>query len=182
MPPLHYDYPGLKEKHSAEAAKQVIHLRLSHLDELISVSEEEGLTEKSQCRKTYSSFQLYTHTPCLSIYDNTIHTPRGDIHTKHIVLTTNGWTSHLLAPMREKIVPVRGHMTARRAGTGLDDGCLGTWSSRPLGEKSHAEFMFGSGIEMGIPSFFDTVRCVDDRQIEFRVCVYLGGALAYHGK
>lgn len=51
-----------------------------------------------------------------------------------------------------------------------------------LGEKPHAESMFGSRIEMGIPSFFDTVRCVDDRQIEFRVPVYLGGALAYHGK
>ncbi|PBK60027.1 hypothetical protein ARMSODRAFT_1069247, partial [Armillaria solidipes] len=32
----------------------------------------------SRLLKTYSSFRLYTHTPCLSIYDNIIHTPRGD--------------------------------------------------------------------------------------------------------
>ncbi len=174
-PPLYNEYLDLKKKHGTEAAKQIIHLRLSHLDELISVAEEEGLAEESQCRvfegageklghyfeellsekggwgttngpagmqladgvcevistmggavhpyqlvagifsrllKTYSSFQLYTHTPCLSIYDNIVHTPRGDIHAKHIVRTTNGLTSVLLAPMREKIVPVRGHMTA----------------------------------------------------------------------
>ncbi len=55
-------------------------------------------------------------------------------------------------------------------------------SSHPLSEKPYAEFMFGSGIEMCIPSFFDAVRCADDRQIKFRVSAYLGGALAYHGK
>ncbi|KAK0245316.1 hypothetical protein EDD85DRAFT_731024, partial [Armillaria nabsnona] len=32
-------------------AKQIIQFRLSHLDELISVAEEEGLTEEGQCRK-----------------------------------------------------------------------------------------------------------------------------------
>ncbi len=278
-PPLYHDYFDLKKKHGAEAAKQIIQFRLSHLDELISVAEEEGLTEESQCRKvdtydvyfdkdvfegarekleryleelpsekdgwgttegpagmqladgvcgvisttggavhpyrlvtgilsrllkTYSSFQLYTHTPCLSIHDNIVHTPRGDIRAKHIVHATNGWTSHLLAPMREKIVPVRGHMTAQRAGTGLDDGWLGTRSfvlypsasedrwdyltQQPpnpatLGEKPHAEFMFGGGIEMGTQSFFDAVGCADDSQVEFRVSAYLGGALAaYFGK
>ncbi|KAK0245304.1 FAD dependent oxidoreductase-domain-containing protein [Armillaria nabsnona] len=198
-PPLYHDYLDLKKKHGAEAAKQIIQFRLSHLDELISVAEEEGLTEESQCRKvdtydvyfdkavfegakeklgryleelpseaggwgtteepagmqladgvcgvfsttgntvamhryrlftgilsrllnTYSSFQLYTHTPCLSIHDNIVHTPRGDIRAKHIVHATNGWISHLLAPMRGRIVPVRGHMTAQRVGTGLDGG------------------------------------------------------------
>ncbi|PBK89194.1 hypothetical protein ARMGADRAFT_1083740 [Armillaria gallica] len=33
-PPLYHDYLDLKKKHGAEAAKQIIHLRLSHLDEL----------------------------------------------------------------------------------------------------------------------------------------------------
>ncbi|PBK60024.1 hypothetical protein ARMSODRAFT_1026919 [Armillaria solidipes] len=81
----------------------------------------------SRLLKIYSTFRLYTDTPCLSIHDNIIHTPRGDIHTKH-VYTTNGWTSHLLAPMREKIVPVCGHMTVQHAGTGLDDGWPGKMS------------------------------------------------------
>ncbi|KAK0440846.1 hypothetical protein EV421DRAFT_1815331 [Armillaria borealis] len=87
----------------------------------------------SRLLKTYSSFWVYTHTPYLSIHDNVVHTPRSDIHTKH-VHTTNGWTSRLLAPMRENIVSMRDHMTAQRAGTGLDDGWL---------RKLHAEFMFG---------------------------------------
>ncbi|PBK79845.1 hypothetical protein ARMGADRAFT_101118 [Armillaria gallica] len=65
--------------------------------------------------------------PCLSIH-NIVHTSRGDISAKHIVHATNGWTSHLLAPVQEKIVPVCVHMTAQRAGTGLDDGWLGTQS------------------------------------------------------
>ncbi|SJL05214.1 uncharacterized protein ARMOST_08580 [Armillaria ostoyae] len=39
------------KKHDAEAAKQIIQFRLSHLDELISVAEEQGLTEEDQCRK-----------------------------------------------------------------------------------------------------------------------------------
>ncbi|KAK0444908.1 FAD dependent oxidoreductase [Desarmillaria tabescens] len=278
-PPLHHDYLELKSKHGAEAARQIIRFKLSHLDELIGVTEEEGLTEESQCRKvetydmffdqeafegakekleryleempsekggwgtaegsagmqladgvcgvistmggavhpyrlvtgflsrllkTYSSFRLYTHTPCLSIRNNIVRTPRGDIRTKHIVHATNGWTSHLLAPMREKIVSVRGHMTAQRAGTGLEDGWLGTRSfvlspgasedrwdyltQQPpdparLGEKPHAEFMFGGGIETGIPSFFEAVGCADDSQVDFRTSAYLGGALAaYFGK
>ncbi|SJL05198.1 uncharacterized protein ARMOST_08564 [Armillaria ostoyae] len=168
-PPLYHDQLDLKKKHDAEAAKQIIH---SHLDELISVAEEQGLTEEDQCRKvdtydvffdigdvferakeklghyleklqsekggwgtmdrpagmqladgvcgaisttggavhpyrlvtgilsrllkTYSSFRLYTHTPCLSIHDNIVHAPRSDIHAKHIVHATNGWMSHLL--------------------------------------------------------------------------------------
>ncbi|SJL14319.1 uncharacterized protein ARMOST_17775 [Armillaria ostoyae] len=49
--PLYHDYLDLKKKHGAEAAKQIIQFRLSHLDELISVAEEEGMTEESQCRK-----------------------------------------------------------------------------------------------------------------------------------
>ncbi|PBK98325.1 hypothetical protein ARMGADRAFT_1075182 [Armillaria gallica] len=76
----------------------------------------------------------------------------------------------------EKIVPMRGNMTALRAGTGLDDGWLGTRSfilgapedrweyltqqppnTATPGEKLHAEFMLGGGIEMGMPSFFDAV-------------------------
>ncbi|PBK79869.1 hypothetical protein ARMGADRAFT_1092736 [Armillaria gallica] len=79
----------------------------------------------SRLLKTYSTFWLYTHTPCLSIYDNIVHTPRRDIHAKHIVHTTNGWTSHLLAPMREKIVRAWTYdSTARRNRLGTMDGSV----------------------------------------------------------
>ncbi len=47
-------------------------------------------------------------------------------------------------------------------------------SPATLGEKSHTEFMFGGGIEMGTRSFFDAVGCSDDK---FRVSANLGGVL-----
>ncbi|KAK0456991.1 hypothetical protein EV421DRAFT_2013956 [Armillaria borealis] len=194
-PPLYDDYLDLKKKHGVQAAKQIMQLQFSRLAELIHKDVFEGAKEKlghyleelpsekggwgtidgpagmQLADETYSSFRLYTHTPCLSIH-NIVHTPRGDIRAKHIVHATNGWTPYLLALMREKIVPVRGHiiMTAQRAGTGSDDGWLGTRSfvlypsasedrwdyltQQPhgpttLGKNPHAEFMFGGGIEMG---------------------------------
>ncbi|KAH7921281.1 FAD dependent oxidoreductase [Leucogyrophana mollusca] len=71
-------------------------------------------------------FHLLTHTPCTSIAapsDSTsfytVTTPRGQILTPHIIHATNGWASHLLAPLRAKIVPFRGNMTAQRPGRGL---------------------------------------------------------------
>ncbi|KAK0207927.1 hypothetical protein DFS33DRAFT_1458941 [Desarmillaria ectypa] len=232
-PPLYHDYLDLKKKYGAEAANEIIKFRLCHLDELISVAKEESLTEESQCRKvdTYDVFfdkkvfeaakeKLSRYLEELpsekggwgttegrtrhSGHNNIVHTSRGDINTKHIVHATNGSTSHLLPPMRGKIVPFRGHMTAQHAGTGLDGGWLGTRSfvlypgasedrwdyltQQPpdptrLGDKPHAEFMFGGGVEIGTPSFFDAVGCADDSQVDFRISAYLGGALsAYFGK
>ncbi|KAF8913663.1 FAD dependent oxidoreductase [Mucidula mucida] len=98
--------------------------------------------------KSYSSFQLYTHTPCTNIASSAgsyrVVTPRGTITTKHIVHASNAWTSHLVEPMRRKIVPIRGHMTAQRPGTGLghvptrDDASHSTITQGPswLGTRS----------------------------------------------
>ncbi len=42
--------------------------------------------------------------------------------------------------------------------------------------------MFG-GVEIGSPSFFDTVGCADNSKVEFQVPTYLGDALvAYFRK
>ncbi|KAF7356564.1 Fad dependent [Mycena venus] len=71
------------------------------------------------------NFQLFTHTPCLSISSKkeeqlyTVSTSKGTIRARHIIHATNAWASHLLPPMRGKIVPVRGHMSAQRPGLGL---------------------------------------------------------------
>ncbi|KIY48018.1 FAD dependent oxidoreductase [Fistulina hepatica ATCC 64428] len=79
-----------------------------------------------------SAFALFTHTPCESISSGsdyyTIHTPKGDIHTRHVVHATNGWVSHLLSPMRRKVVPLRGTMTAQRPGTGLGKNTNPDWT------------------------------------------------------
>ncbi|KAJ7504389.1 nucleotide-binding domain-containing protein [Mycena galericulata] len=72
-----------------------------------------------------TNFHLFTHTPCRSISSKkdehlyTVSTPKGTIRTRHIVHATNAWASHLLPPMRAKIVPARGHMSAQRPGMGL---------------------------------------------------------------
>lgn len=41
-----------------------------------------------------------------------VHTPRGIIKARHVILATNGYTSHLLPEFAELIVPERGVMTA----------------------------------------------------------------------
>ncbi|SJL03074.1 uncharacterized protein ARMOST_06419 [Armillaria ostoyae] len=145
----------------------------------------------SRLLKTYFSFRLYTDTPCLSIHDNIVHMPRGDIHTKH-VHTTNGWRSHLLASMRETIIPVRDHMTAQCAGMSLDDGWLGTRSfvlypsasedqwdhltQQPpnpatLDEKPQAEFMFGVALRRWL---FCSLMCwMPDASSFIRVLIQL---------
>ncbi|KAK0440839.1 FAD dependent oxidoreductase [Armillaria borealis] len=282
-PPLYHDYLELKKKHGAEAAKQIIQFRLSHLDELISVAEEEGLTEESQCRKV-DTYDVYfdkdvfegakeklgallggaaeregwlgydgraggnasSRTGCAGssrrtggavhpyrlVTGNTI-APAQDVlfipavhaHSLSLHPLTTSFirpavisapnissmllmdgTSHLLAPMREKIRsrerPYDGTARMELAWT-MDGSATRSFvlvpkrvrgsmglphpTSRPnpttLGEKPHAEFMFGGGIEMGTQSFFDAVGCADDSQVEFRVSAYLGGALAaYFGK
>ncbi|KAJ7890489.1 FAD dependent oxidoreductase [Mycena olivaceomarginata] len=76
-----------------------------------------------------TNFHLFTHTPCLSISSEssaksgeplyTVLTSKGTIRARHIIHATNAWASHLLPPMRGKIVPVRGHMSAQRPGIGL---------------------------------------------------------------
>ncbi|PBK58190.1 hypothetical protein ARMSODRAFT_984034 [Armillaria solidipes] len=74
----------------------------------------------SRLLKTRTRYSGCTHTRLVSPS-----TPRGDIHTKHIIHATNRWTSHLLALMRERIVAMRGSIAVQRAGTCLDDGWPG---------------------------------------------------------
>ncbi|KAG5220841.1 Fad dependent [Salix suchowensis] len=48
-----------------------------------------------------------------------ISTPRGTLRAPHVVHATNGWVSHLLEPLRGKIIPLRATMTAQRPGVSL---------------------------------------------------------------
>ena len=45
-------------------------------------------------------------------FRQTLHTPRGAIQARHVILATNGYTSHLLPEFSDLIVPERGTMTA----------------------------------------------------------------------
>lgn len=58
---------------------------------------------------------LQTYTPATGLDPSTadpnrwiVHTARGDIDTKIVIVTTNAYTSSMLPEFKEKIVPVRG--------------------------------------------------------------------------
>jgi glycine/D-amino acid oxidase-like deaminating enzyme len=60
---------------------------------------------------------LQTNTPVESVSRGDgerwkLDTPRGSISAKHVILATNGYTSHLLQDFTSLIVPCRGTMTA----------------------------------------------------------------------
>lgn len=62
---------------------------------------------------------VQTHTPVTKIsqsgnkrYKQTVETPRGKISARHVILATNGYTSHLLQDFTDLIVPVRCEMSA----------------------------------------------------------------------
>tara|TARA_R110002003_G_scaffold37_11_gene2185 strand:- start:2733 stop:3743 length:1011 start_codon:yes stop_codon:yes gene_type:complete len=59
---------------------------------------------------------LQTNTPVTEISSSdgthTLHTPRGTITAKTVILATNGYTSALLPHFADLIVPVRGEMSA----------------------------------------------------------------------
>ncbi|KAK8176409.1 FAD dependent oxidoreductase-like protein [Phyllosticta citribraziliensis] len=47
-----------------------------------------------------------------SAYPNAVHTSRGLIRAKKLIVATNGYSSHILPPFADLIVPVRGEMSA----------------------------------------------------------------------
>ncbi|CZS92131.1 uncharacterized protein RCO7_00719 [Rhynchosporium graminicola] len=62
-------------------------------------------------------FNLQTNTPVTHLQKTDdgswiVHTPRGMIATKTVLLTTNGYTSHLVPSFSDLIVPVRGEMSS----------------------------------------------------------------------
>lgn len=71
----------------------------------------EGLLDRGAC-----SFNLQTNTPAtrLQRMKNSwlVHTPRGTVVAKDVLLTTNAYTSHLLPDFQNLIVPNRGQVAA----------------------------------------------------------------------
>jgi glycine/D-amino acid oxidase-like deaminating enzyme len=61
-------------------------------------------------------FNLQTNTPVTKLERAkeswVLHTPRGKVIAKHVLLTTNAYTSHLLPSMKNLIYPVRGQVSA----------------------------------------------------------------------
>ncbi|KAJ3837359.1 FAD dependent oxidoreductase-domain-containing protein [Lentinula raphanica] len=59
-PAWYHRYPQLVEMYGKETAHKMIKFQLSHVQELLSIAEEDGLLEDSQCRLT-ESFDVYVH-------------------------------------------------------------------------------------------------------------------------
>lgn len=77
----------------------------------------EKLLDSNSETAASGSFNLQTNTPATSLQkldDGSwiVHTPRGMIAAKNVLLTTNAYTSHLLSPFSDLIVPVRGEMSS----------------------------------------------------------------------
>lgn len=94
------------------------------------------------------SFNLQTNTPATRLQrleDDTwiIHTPRGMLAAKQIILGTNGYISYLLPEFTRLITPVRGQMSALIPPTVVrpDDG-------KPLAGK-HSYCFYGRGTGTG---------------------------------
>lgn len=143
-----------------------------------------------------SSFFIVTDTPCTAITEPTpsnplytITTPQGTITTPHVVHATNGWASHLLERMREKVVPVRGTMSAQRPGTSLGSATLDGLRSYvfypdglgydyltqlPTGEH---ELMFGGGWASAFDTAWTDFGSSDDSEFSTSVASHLAGAL-----
>ncbi|KAI0089885.1 FAD dependent oxidoreductase [Irpex rosettiformis] len=142
------------------------------------------------------NFFIATNTPCTSITEPTpsspfytVTTPKGTITAPHIVHATNGWVSHLLEPMREKVVPVRGTMSSQRPGTSLGSVTLNGQRSYvfhpgglgydyltqlPTGEH---ELMFGGGWASAFDTAWTDFGFSDDSAFSISVASHLAGAL-----
>ncbi|KAF2747226.1 DAO-domain-containing protein [Sporormia fimetaria CBS 119925] len=66
--------------------------------------------------KTTGRLNLQTNTPVTGITssrtEHIVHTNRGSVIAKHVIIATNGYTSALLPQFADLIVPVRGQMSA----------------------------------------------------------------------
>lgn len=77
----------------------------------------EMLLQKNDTARTGGTrFNLQTTTPVTHLQRHgaswVLHTPRGQVVTKQVLLATNGYTSHLLPKMTDLIRPTRGQVSA----------------------------------------------------------------------
>jgi glycine/D-amino acid oxidase-like deaminating enzyme len=89
-------------------------------------------------------FNLQTNTPVTSICRHesgtgwTLHTPRGNITARQVLLATNGYTSHLLPAFSDLIVPVRGQIGALLPPRATDGHNAEEQSSPPPAKLAHS--------------------------------------------
>lgn len=146
---------------------------------------------------------VQTHTPVTKItsnkdskYKQTLETPRGKISARHVILATNGYTSHLLHNFTDLIVPVRCEMSALHPPAGSERlpnsyGMVGFEGAntehddyliqRPFydspngdGTRRGGHLMFGGGRSLAM---YNCVGETDDDVVDPGEADYLRGAL-----
>ncbi|OBZ78578.1 MutS 4 [Grifola frondosa] len=142
------------------------------------------------------TFHLATQTPCTSIAPPSssspfyaVNTPLGVVMASHVIHATNGWCSHLLEPMREKIIPARGNMSAQRPGRSLSPTTLDGYRSFVFyrGAKGYDyltqltsgehELMFGGGWAQSCDGSLPELGLTDDGICNLGAQSHLAGAL-----
>lgn len=140
---------------------------------------------------------LQTETPALKISKRrngnrgwTVETPRGIIEAEKVVLATNGYTAHLYPALQGMIVPLRGHMTAQRPGSGLPkDGLATTYSfiyddgyeymiPRPQGSIYAGDIMIGGGATKGPDEGICEFGTTDDTTTDAVILKYVENSAA----
>ena len=140
---------------------------------------------------------LQTETPAVKITKRgdgrrgwIVGTPRGDVEAERVVLATNGYTAHLYPPLQGVIVPLRGHMTAQRPGSGLPKDGLGTTYSfiyndgyeymipRPQGSTFEGDIMIGGGLTKGPSEGLYEYGTTDDTTIDPVILKYVEDSAA----
>ncbi|KAH7884298.1 FAD dependent oxidoreductase [Phlebopus sp. FC_14] len=140
------------------------------------------------------NFFLCTNTPCTMVSGPssstplyTITTPKGTIQTPHVIHATNGWCSHLLEPMRAKVVPFCGNMSAQRPGQSLPPSTINRsfiFYASPIGydyltqlPNGERELMLGGGFAQQGNEGYEAMGNTDDRVHNKRVGAHLAGVL-----
>ena len=140
---------------------------------------------------------LQTETPAVKIRKREtghrgyiVETPRGAIEAEKVVLATNGYTAHLYPPLQGVIVPLRGHMTAQRPGSGLpQDGLATTYSfiyddgyeymiPRPRGSRFAGDIMIGGGGTKGADEGIYEFGTTDDTTMDAVIIKYVEDSAA----
>ena len=140
---------------------------------------------------------LQTETPVLKIRKRDsghrgwiVETPRGTVATEKLVLAMNGYTAHLYPPLQGVIVPLRGHMTAQRPGSGLpNNGLATTYSfiyddgyeymiSRPQGSTFAGDIMIGGGSTKGPDEGICEFGTTDDTTTDAVILEYVENSAA----
>ena len=132
---------------------------------------------------------LQTNTPATSLtkmkdgWD--VNTARGTVHAKRIILATNGYTASVYPSLQGSIVPLRGHVSVHRPGSGIPTTGLSTtysfiyadgydyMTSRPNGSDFAGDIVIGGGVTKAERNGILEFGTTDDTTTEPSITQYL---------